>query len=140
MAGVMTHDGSIKRMGIDVYRKQGRGGKGVTGSGLKDGDFIEHLFVGITHDYILFFTTKGQVHWLKVYDVPEMGRSAKDRAIANVLQLDANEKVSAMVPVRTFDDEHFLVMATRKGVIKKTVLSASSHPKKAGIRAINIAE
>ncbi len=140
MAVVMTHDGYIKRMGIDVYRKQGRGGKGVTGSGLKDGDFIEHLFVGITHDYILFFTTKGQVHWLKVYDVPEMGRSAKGRAIANVLQLDANEKVSAMVPVRTFDDEHFLAMATRKGVIKKTVLSAFSHPKKGGIRAINIAD
>jgi DNA gyrase subunit A (EC 5.99.1.3) len=71
MAVVVSHEGYIKRMALDVYRKQGRGGKGVTGSGLKDGDFIEHLFVGITHDYILFFTTKGQVHWLKVYDVPE---------------------------------------------------------------------
>ena len=140
MAVTVSHDGYIKRMAIDVYRKQIRGGKGVTGSGLKDGDFIEHLFVGITHDYILFFTTKGQIHWLKVYDVPEMGRTAKGRAIANVLQLEADEKVSAMIPVRSFDDEHFLVMATKKGVIKKTVLSAFSHPKKGGIRAVNIAE
>ncbi|MCD8139853.1 MAG: DNA gyrase subunit A [Planctomycetaceae bacterium] len=140
MAVTVSHDGYIKRMAIDVYRKQGRGGKGVTGSGLKDGDFIEHLFVGITHDYILFFTTKGQVHWLKVYDVPEMGRAAKGRAIANVLSLDPGEKVSAMIPVRVFDDEHFLVMATRKGVVKKTVLSAFQHPKKGGIRGINIAD
>ncbi len=140
MAVTVSHDGYIKRMAIDVYRKQIRGGKGVTGSGLKDGDFVEHLFVGITHDYILFFTTKGQIHWLKVYDVPEMGRTAKGRAIANVLSLEADEKVSAMIPVRSFDDEHFLVMATKKGVIKKTVLSAFSHPKKGGIRAVNIAE
>ena len=140
MAVVVSHEGYIKRMALDVYRKQGRGGKGITGSGLKDGDFIEHLFVGITHDYIMFFTTKGQIHWLKVYDVPEMGRAAKGRAIANVLSLDAGEKISAMVPVRTFDDEHYLVMATRKGVIKKTVLSAFQHPKKGGIRAINIAD
>ncbi|MCD8351922.1 MAG: DNA gyrase subunit A [Planctomycetaceae bacterium] len=140
MAVTVSHDGYIKRMAIDVYRKQGRGGKGVTGSGLKDGDFIEHLFVGITHDYILFFTTKGQVHWLKVYDVPEMGRAAKGRSIANVLSLDPGEKVSAMIPVRVFDDEHFLVMATRQGVIKKTVLSAFQHPKKGGIRGINIAD
>lgn len=140
MAVVVSHDGYIKRMALDVYRKQGRGGKGVTGSGLKDGDFIEHLFVGITHDYILFFTTKGQVHWLKVYDVPEMGRAAKGRAIANLLSLDSGERVSAMIPVRVFDDEHFLVMATRQGVIKKTMLSAFQHPKKGGIRAINIAD
>lgn len=140
MAVTVSHDGYIKRMAIDVYRKQGRGGKGVTGSGLKDGDFIEHLFVGITHDYIMFFTTKGQVHWLKVYDVPEMSRAAKGRAIANVLQLDSGERVSAMIPVRTFDDDHYLVLATRQGIIKKTVLSAFRNPKKGGIRAINIAE
>lgn len=140
MAVTVSHDGYIKRMAIDVYRKQGRGGKGVTGSGLKDGDFIEHLFVGVTHDYIMFFTTKGSVHWLKVYDVPEMGRAAKGRSIANVLSLDPDEKVSAMIPVRVFDEDHYLVMATRKGVIKKTVLSAFSRPKKGGIRAINIAE
>ncbi len=140
MAVVVSHEGYIKRMGLDVYRKQGRGGKGVTGSGLKDGDFIEHLFVGITHDYILFFTTKGQVHWLKVYGVPEMGRAAKGRAIANLLSLDPGERVSAMIPVRVFDEEHFLVMATKHGVIKKTVLSAFQRPKKGGIRALNISD
>ncbi len=141
MAVVVSHEGYLKRMALDVYRKQGRGGKGVTaGSGLKDGDFIEHLFVGITHDYILFFTTKGQIHWLKVYDVPEMGRAAKGRSIANLLSLDPGEKVSAMMPIRTFDEEHFIVMATKHGVIKKTVLSAFQHPKKGGIRAINIAD
>ncbi len=140
MAVVVSHEGYIKRMALDVYRKQGRGGKGVTGSGLKDGDFIEHLFVGITHDYILFFTTKGQIHWLKVYDVPEMGRAAKGRSIANLLSLDPGEKISAMMPIRTFDEEHFIVMATKEGVIKKTVLSAFQHPKKGGIRAINIAD
>lgn len=140
MAVVVSHEGYIKRMALDVYRKQGRGGKGVAGSGLKDGDFIEHLFVGITHDYILFFTTKGQVHWLKVYDVPEMGRAAKGRSIANLLSLDPGEKVSAMIPVRTFDDEHYLVMATRHGVVKKTVLAAFQRPKKGGIRAVNIAD
>lgn len=140
MAVTVSHDGYIKRMAIDVYRKQIRGGKGVTGSGLKDGDFIEHLFVGITHDYIMFFTTKGQVHWLKVYDVPEMSRAAKGRAIANVIQLDPGEKVSAMIPVRTFDDDHYLVLGTRQGIIKKTVLSAFKNPKKGGIRAISIAE
>ncbi|MDR1520493.1 MAG: DNA gyrase subunit A [Planctomycetota bacterium] len=140
MVVVVSHDGYLKRMALDAYRKQGRGGKGVAGSNLKDGDFIERLFVGATHDYILFFTTRGQVHWLKVYDVPEMGRAAKGRSIANVLSLAAEEKVSAMIPVRTFDDDHFLVMATRQGVIKKTVLSAFQHPKKGGIRAVNIGD
>ncbi|MDR1613561.1 MAG: DNA gyrase subunit A [Planctomycetota bacterium] len=140
MAVVVSHDGYIKRMALDVYRKQERGGKGVTGSGLKDGDFIEHMFVGGTHDYILFFTTKGRVHWLKVYDVPEMGRAAKGRSAHNLLALDDGERISAMIPVRVFDDEHYLVMATRLGVIKKTTLSAFQRPKKGGIRAVNLAE
>ena len=138
MAVVVSHDGYIKRMALDVYRKQGRGGKGVTGSGLKDGDFIEHLFTGVTHDYILFFTTRGQVHWLKVYEIPEMGRAAKGRSIANLLSLQEGEKVSAMIPARVFGDDRYLVMATRKGVVKKTVLSQFGRPMKGGIRAINI--
>ena len=139
MAVVVSHEGYIKRMPLDIYRKQGRGGKGVTGmSNMKDGDFIEHLFIGSTHDYILFFTNRGQVHWLKVYDVPEMGRAAKGRAITNLLQTQEGERVSALIPVRTFDDDHFLVMATKRGVIKKTVLSAFSRPMRGGIRAANI--
>jgi len=139
MAVVITHEGYIKRIAIDAYRKQSRGGKGVTGIGnMKDGDFTEHLFIGSTHDYLLLFTTRGQVHWLKVYDIPQMGRSAKGRSIANLLQLEQEETVTAYVPVREFDDEHFLVMATRHGVIKKTVLSAFKRPMKGGIRAVNL--
>ncbi len=141
MAVVITHEGYIKRIAIDAYRKQSRGGKGVTGIGnMKDGDFIEHLFIGSTHDYLLLFTTRGQVHWLKVYDIPQMGRSAKGRSIANLLQLEQEETVTAYVPVREFDDDHYLLMATRQGVIKKTVLSAFKRPMKGGIRAVNLNE
>lgn len=141
MAIVISHEGYIKRMALDTYRKQGRGGKGITGAAnLKDGDFVEYLFVGSTHDYILFFTSIGKVHWLKVYDIPQMGRAAKGRSIVNVLQLEKDEDLQAMLPVREFDDEHYLVLVTKQGVIKKTVLSEFSRPKKGGIRAINIRE
>jgi len=138
MVVVLSHEGYLKRMALDSYRKQGRGGKGVTGMGMKEGDFIEHLFIGSTHDYMLFFTNRGQLHWLKVYDVPEMSRTARGRAIANVLELRENEIVSALIPVRGFDEEHYLVMATAGGVIKKTMLQAFSRPMKGGIRAINL--
>lgn len=139
MAVIISHEGYIKRMGIDTYRKQGRGGKGVTGAGnIKDGDFIERLFIGSTHDYILFFTSIGKIHWLKVYDVPQMGRAAKGRSIVNLLELEKDEKIQALVPVREFDDEHFLVLATKQGILKKTVLSAYKRPQRGGIRAINL--
>lgn len=141
MAIVVSHQGYIKRMPLDTYRKQGRGGKGIVGMGtMKEEDFIEHLFIGSTHDYILFFTTTGQVHWLKVYDIPEMTRTAKGRSIVNLLELQEGEKISEMVAVRQFDDDHYLVMATKKGMIKKTVLSAFGRPMKGGIRAINLNE
>lgn len=139
MAVIISHEGYIKRMGIDTYRKQGRGGKGITGAGnIKDGDFIERLFIGSTHDYILFFTSIGKIHWLKVYDVPQMGRAAKGRSIVNLLELEKDEKIQALVPVREFDDDHFLVLATRQGILKKTVLSAYQRPQRGGIRAINL--
>ncbi len=139
MVVVFSHEGYIKRMPIDTYRKQGRGGKGIDGAGgMKEGDFIENLFIGSTHDYILFFTSIGKVHWLKVYDIPQMGRAAKGRAIVNVLQLEKDERVQTWLAVREFDEEHFLVLATKKGVIKKTVLSAYARPMKGGIRAINL--
>lgn len=141
MVVVISHDGYIKRMPIDTYRKQGRGGKGVTGAGnMKEGDFIERLFIGSTHDYILFFTSIGKVHWLKIYDVPAMGRAAKGRSIVNLLQLEKDENIQTCLPVREFDEEHYLVLATKKGVIKKTVLSAYSRPMKGGIRAVNLRE
>ncbi|MHC4883693.1 MAG: DNA gyrase subunit A [Planctomycetota bacterium] len=140
MAVTISHRGYIKRMSVDTYRKQGRGGKGVAGAKTADDDFTEHFFIASTHDYILFFTNSGQVYWLKVYDIPEMGRTAKGRALVNVLQLGKGEKITSMIPVREFDDSRFLVMATRSGTIKKTVLSAFGRPMKGGIRAINLDE
>ena len=134
---IITHEGYIKRLPITTYRKQHRGGKGVTGAGMKDGDFVENLFIASTHDYILFFTDMGKVYWLKVYDVPNASRIAKGRAIVNLLELDKDENVTSTVPVRNFDDRQ-LVMATRNGIIKKTVLSAFGRPKKGGIISIRL--
>lgn len=140
MAVTITHSGYIKRMPVDTYRKQGRGGKGVTGMKVKEDDFTEHLFIASTHDYILFFTNRGQVYWLKVYDIPQMGRAAKGRNLANVLEMGKGESIASLIPVREFDDSRFLVMATDRGTIKKTVLSAFGRPLKGGIKAINLDE
>jgi DNA gyrase subunit A len=132
---MITHEGYTKRLPLSTYRKQNRGGKGVTGAGMKEGDFVENLFIASTHDYILFFTDLGKVYWLKVYDVPHFGRVAKGRAIVNLLNLEKDENVTSMIPVREFDDRN-LVMATKNGIIKKTILSAFGRPKKGGIIAI----
>jgi DNA gyrase subunit A len=132
---IITHEGYIKRLPLTTYRKQHRGGKGVTGAGMKEGDFVEDLFIASTHDYILFFTDMGKVYWQKVYDVPNASRIAKGRAIVNLLELDKNENVTSTIPVRKFDDRQ-LVMATKNGIIKKTVLSAFGRPKKGGIISI----
>ncbi|MCF6149717.1 MAG: DNA gyrase subunit A [Candidatus Kuenenia sp.] len=134
---IISHEGYIKRLPLSSYRKQQRGGKGVVGAEMKEGDFIEHLFVASTHDYILFFTDQGRVYWLKVYDVPQMGRIAKGRALINLLELKEGENVTSLIPVRTFDERQ-LVMATSNGIIKKTVLNAYGNPKKGGIMAINL--
>ncbi|MEK7359011.1 MAG: DNA gyrase subunit A, partial [Planctomycetota bacterium] len=136
---IISHDGYIKRLPLDAYRKQHRGGKGVSGSEMKEGDFIENLFVASTHDYILFFTDQGRVYWQKVYDIPQMGKAAKGRAIINLLELKEGEGVTSLIPVRDFDERQ-LVMATGNGTIKKTVLSAYGNPKKGGIIAINLDE
>lgn len=136
---IISHEGYIKRLPLDVYRKQHRGGKGVSGAEMKEGDFIENLFVASTHDYILFFTDLGRVYWQKVYDIPQMGKAAKGRAIINLLELKEGENVTSLIPVRDFDERQ-LVMATRYGTIKKTVLSAYGNPKKGGIIAINLDE
>lgn len=132
---IITHEGYIKRLPLTTYRKQHRGGKGVTGAGMKEGDFVENLFIASTHDYILFFTDMGKVYWQKVYDVPNASRIARGRAIVNLLELDKDENVTSTIPVRNFDDRQ-LVMATRNGIIKKTVLSAFGRPKKGGIISI----
>ncbi|MGR3311479.1 MAG: DNA gyrase subunit A [Candidatus Brocadiales bacterium] len=133
----ITNGGYIKRFPLSSYRSQLRGGRGVTGAGMKEGDFVESLFIASTHDYILFFTDRGKVYWQKVYDVPQLGRTAKGRAIVNLLDLQKGENISSMIPVRKFD-EHLLVMVTQKGIIKKTVLSAYGNPKRGGIIAINL--
>jgi DNA gyrase subunit A len=134
----ISHKGFIKRFPVSGYRKQGRGGKGVTGAGTKEDDFIEHMFIASTHHYILFFTDKGKVYWLKVFEIPEGGRATRGRSIINLLEKDQDEEITAFVSVKEFKDDNYLIMATEKGTIKKTVLSAYGNVRKGGINAINI--
>ncbi|HHT9154501.1 MAG TPA: DNA gyrase subunit A [Candidatus Tripitaka sp. YC43] len=137
MAIIMTHQGYLKRLSVDTYRRQGRGGKGVSGADLVEGDFVEHLFIASTHDYLLFFTDQGRVYWQKVYDIPQQSRLARGRAIVNLLEMKEGETITSMIPVRKFDNR-YLVMATAKGQIKKTPLGAFSNPKKGGIMAMSL--
>ncbi len=134
----ISHRGFIKRFPVSGYRKQGRGGKGVTGAGTKDDDFIEHMFIASTHHYILFFSDKGKCYWLKVHEIPEGGRASRGRSILNLLQKEKEEEITAFVTVKEFRDDQFLVMATQNGTIKKTVLSQYGNVRKGGINAINI--
>ncbi len=134
----ITHKGYIKRTAANTYRTQRRGGRGVQGAMSKEEDFVEHLFIANTHNYMLFFTDKGKCYWLKVYDIPQGGRAARGRAIVNLIGCEPNEKVEAFVSVKDFDDKHYIVMATQKGIVKKTVLSAYGKPRKGGIYAIEI--
>jgi DNA gyrase subunit A len=134
----ISHNGFIKRFPVSGYRKQGRGGKGVTGAGTKDDDFIEHMFIASTHHYIMFFTDQGRAYWLKVHELPEGGRATRGRSIINLIEKDKDEKIAAFVAVKEFVDDSFLVMVTEKGTIKKTVLSAYGNVRKGGINAINI--
>ncbi|HOW17553.1 MAG TPA: DNA gyrase C-terminal beta-propeller domain-containing protein, partial [Phycisphaerae bacterium] len=133
----ITHEGYIKRVPIDAYRKQGRGGKGLKGGDTREGDFVEEIFSASTHDYLLIFTNRGRVYWLKVYDIPSMQRTSRGRSIANLVRMQDNETYKAMVPVREFE-EKFVMFATAKGVIKKTALAAFSHPRPSGIIAIGL--
>ncbi|MCU0412989.1 MAG: DNA gyrase subunit A, partial [Ignavibacteriaceae bacterium] len=134
----ISHSGFIKRFPVSGYRKQGRGGKGVTGAGTKEDDFIEHMFIASTHQYILFFTDKGRVYWLKVHEIPEGGRAARGRSILNILQKEKEESITAFVAVKEFSDDQYLIMATEQGTVKKTVLSAYGNVRKGGINAINL--
>jgi len=136
----ITHQGYIKRTAVATYRTQRRGGRGVQGAISKDEDFVEHLFIANTHNYILYFTDKGKCYWLKVYDIPQGGRATRGRAIVNLIGCQPGEKVEAFVSVKEFDKEHYIVMATEKGIVKKTVLSAYGNPRKGGIYAIEIRE
>ncbi|MBN2702940.1 MAG: DNA gyrase subunit A, partial [Pontiellaceae bacterium] len=137
----LSNTGYIKRVPTDTYRQQRRGGKGVMGMSTKDEDFVEHIFSASTHDYLLCFTEAGRMYWLKAYYVPEGTRQSRGRSLANVLQMAQDEKLAAILCVRELDDDtHNLIMATKKGVVKKTVLSAYKNVRVAGINAINIDE
>jgi DNA gyrase subunit A len=139
MAVTVTHEGYIKRTSLDQYRTQGRGGKGVSGADTKEGDFLWNLFVASTHDYLLFFTDRGRVYWKKVFELPSYGRTAKGRSLANVVETQAEEKITAILRVESFDDR-FLVTATMKGLIKKTALEEYSRPRPSGIIAVGLEE
>jgi DNA gyrase subunit A len=140
MVITITHNGYIKRTAVNTYRSQRRGGRGIQGAVSREEDFVEHLFIANTHDYMLFFTDRGKCYWLKVYDIPQGGRAARGRAIVNLIGCEPGEKVEAFVNVKAFDDQHYIVMATKNGLVKKTVLSAYGHPRKGGIYAIDIRE
>ncbi len=140
MVVTITHDGYIKRLPPSTYRAQGRGGRGVAATNTREGDFLDTMFVASTHDYILFFSDRGKVYWLKVYDIPTASRTAAGRAIVNLIQLGEGEKITGLIPVRKFNDDEFLLMATRRGTVKKTELSAYGRPLKGGIIALGIDE
>jgi DNA gyrase subunit A len=138
MAVTISHEGYIKRNPVSLYRAQRRGGKGKIGTTTRDEDFVEHLFIASTHSYILFFTTIGKVYWIKVHEVPQAGRSARGKAIVNLLDLRPDEKISAFLPVREFRENHFVLFATKQGVVKKTDLMAYANPRPSGIIAIGL--
>ncbi|MFQ5961062.1 MAG: DNA gyrase subunit A [Candidatus Methylomirabilales bacterium] len=140
MVITITHSGYIKRSPLTVYRAQRRGGKGMTGMATKDEDFVEHLFVATTLSYILLFTNLGRIHWLRVHEIPQLGRAARGKAIANFLQLQPGEHVTTMIPIRQFEVDRFLVMGTKRGVVKKTELSAYAHPRAGGIIGLTLDE
>ncbi|MCA8983051.1 MAG: DNA gyrase subunit A [Planctomycetaceae bacterium] len=140
MVVTLTQRGYIKRTELTAYKAQNRGGKGITGAKLDEEDPIRHMFVASTHAYLLFFTNLGKVYWQKVYDLPLQNRTAKGRALVNLLSLSEGEEVANCIAVREFDDDHFLMMSTRAGIVKKTALTAYSRPLKGGIIAIKLDE
>ncbi len=138
MVITISHTGYIKRTSVSTYRKQRRGGRGLTGQDLKDEDFIERLFIGSTHDYILCFTDDGRCFWLKVHEIPQAGRAAKGKPIVNLINVSPEVRVKSMVPVREFSDTEYLLFCTKQGTVKKTALSQYSNPRTTGIKAIKI--
>ncbi|MCF7826876.1 MAG: DNA gyrase subunit A [Candidatus Marinimicrobia bacterium] len=140
MVITITHNGFIKRYPVSGYRRQNRGGRGSAGAKARDEDFIEHLFTASTHDYILFFTDRGKCHWLRVHEIPQAGKATRGRALINLLGVDQGENVQAYIAVREYAEDLFITMATSKGLVKKTALTAYSRPMKGGIFAIDIRE
>ncbi len=136
----ISHAGYIKRSPLSEYRSQRRGGRGLIGATTREEDFVEHLFTASTHAYLLVFTTSGKVFWLKVYEIPQAARAGRGKAIVNLLELSGEEKISALLPVRSFAEEAYVFFATRRGTVKKTPLAAFSNPRRAGITAISLEE
>jgi DNA gyrase subunit A len=139
-AVTISHNGYIKRLPMNTYRSQHRGGKGVSGGAAREDDFMEHFFVASTHAYLLCFTNRGQVYWLKVYDIPQMSRTSTGRSIANLLSLKPEEKITSVIPVRRFNAEQHLLMATKRGTVKKTALEEYSRPRSGGVIGISLDE
>ena len=140
MVVTMSHGGYIKRQPLADYRAQKRGGRGKQAAAVKEDDFVDHLFVANTHDYMLCFSSRGRVYWLKVYEAPEGQRNARGKPIVNLFPLEKNEKITAVLPVKEFDEQHFIFMATAQGTVKKTPLTSFANPRKAGIIAVGLDE
>jgi len=138
MVITISHRGNIKRFPVSGYRRQNRGGRGSTGATTREEDFIEHMFIASTHHYILFFTDIGRLYWLKVHEIPQAGKASKGRPIVNLIDIQKGENIRGFVPVKNFEDEGSLVIATKAGIIKKTELSAYSRPRRGGIVAATI--
>ncbi|HEV7366253.1 MAG TPA: DNA gyrase subunit A [Gemmatimonadales bacterium] len=138
MVITISHSGYIKRIPITTYKRQRRGGRGLNGADLKADDWVEHLFIASTHDYLMFFSNKGQVYWLKVHEIPQAGRAARGKPVINCIAIKPDEQIAALVPVREFTDDKCLIFATRLGTVKKTVLSAYGNVRTTGICGINI--
>ena len=136
----ISHAGYVKRVPVDTYRAQGRGGKGIIAAGSKEEDFVEEIFVANTHAYLLCFTNRGQVHWIKVYKVPEGSRQAKGKPIINLLPLQDGEVVTTVIPVKEFKEGEYLALFTKNGVVKKSLLKDYSRPRQGGIKGINLDE
>src|SRR6476660_8066331 len=135
MVITISHSGYIKRIPITTYKRQRRGGRGLNGADLKADDWVEHLFIASTHDYLLFFTNAGQLYWLKVHEIPQAGRAARGKPVVNCIAIKPDEQIAALVPVREFTEDQSLIFATRQGTVKKTVLSAYGNVRTNGIRA-----
>ena len=138
MVITVSHGGYIKRIPITTYKRQRRGGRGLNGADLRADDWVEHLFIASTHDYLMFFSDRGQVYWLKVHEIPQAGRAARGKPVVNCIAIKPDEQIAALVPVREFAEDQSLIFATRKGTVKKTVLSAYGHVRATGICGINV--
>ncbi|MBN1828784.1 MAG: DNA gyrase subunit A [Deltaproteobacteria bacterium] len=140
MVVTISHQGYIKRNPVSLYRSQLRGGRGKVGMGTKDDDFVERIFIASTHSHILFFTNSGRVYWLKIYQIPQAGRAAKGKAVINLIGISQDERITAVLPVKEFTEDRYVIMATKEGIIKKTDLMAYSHPRTGGIIALTLDE